>query len=214
MLGWFQRIMPHEAQFFDMFERHARCLKGGSAALRRMLEGGAKVHEACEEIGRYEHEADLVTYEVMQAIRRTFITPFDRGDIRGLITSMDDSIDQMNKTAKAVLLFDVDTFEDRMRQAGDLIIRTAELTGEAVPLLRSLRSNAPRLNAITEEIVRIEEQSDQLCLDGLKALLKGPAREDAMAYIIGSEIYDHLEKVVDCFEDVANRISGLVIEHL
>ena len=35
-----------------------------------------------------------------------------------------------------------------------------------------------------------------------------------MAFIVGSEIYDHLEKVVDRFEDVANEISGLVIEHV
>ena len=35
-----------------------------------------------------------------------------------------------------------------------------------------------------------------------------------MAFIIGSEIYDHLEKVVDRFEDVANEISGIVIEHV
>jgi len=35
-----------------------------------------------------------------------------------------------------------------------------------------------------------------------------------MAYIIGVEIYDHLEKVMDRFEDVANRISGIVIEQV
>ena len=35
-----------------------------------------------------------------------------------------------------------------------------------------------------------------------------------MGFIIGSEIYDHLEKVVDRFEDVANEISGIVIEHV
>jgi uncharacterized protein Yka (UPF0111/DUF47 family) len=35
-----------------------------------------------------------------------------------------------------------------------------------------------------------------------------------MAFIIGVEIYSHLEKVVDRFEDVANRISGVVIEQL
>jgi uncharacterized protein Yka (UPF0111/DUF47 family) len=35
-----------------------------------------------------------------------------------------------------------------------------------------------------------------------------------MAYIVGAEIYEHLEKVVDRFEDVANTISGIVIEHL
>ena len=35
-----------------------------------------------------------------------------------------------------------------------------------------------------------------------------------MAFIVGAEIYDHLEKVVDRFEDVANQISGIVIEHV
>jgi len=214
MMGWFQRIMPREERFFDMFDRHALCSIGGSKALRVMLDGGPGVKNACAKVAAHEHEADLITAEVFQAIRRSFITPFDRGDIRGLIASMDDAIDQMNKTTKAVLLFEVDAFEPQMRETGDLIVKTAALAGEAVPLLRRMRTNAPRLNVITEEIVRIEEQSDQVCLDGLKALLQGPARTDAMAYIKGAEIYDHLEKVVDCFQDVANRISGLVIEHL
>lgn len=214
MLGWFQKIMPREERFFDMFDRHVQCLIGGSKALRGMLDGGPRVGEFCAEVSKHEHQADLITAEVFQAIRRSFITPFDRGDIRGLITSMDDAIDQMNKTSKAVLLFEVDRFEPQMRQTGDLIVATAALAGEAIPLLRNIRANAPRLNVINEEIVRIEEQSDQVCLDGLKSLLQGPARTDAMAYIKGSEVYDHLEKVVDCFQDVANRMSGLVIEHL
>ena len=42
-----------------------------------------------------------------------------------------------------------------------------------------------------------------------------PMREhNPMAFIIGSEIYGHLEKVVDRFEDVANEISSIVIEHV
>ena len=214
MMGWFQKMMPREERFFDMFERHMQCSIGGSKALRGMLDGGPSVGDFCAQIASHEHEADLITAEVFQAIRRSFITPFARGDIRGLITSMDDAIDQMNKTAKAVQLFEVTTFENQMRQTGDLIIKAAALTGEAVPLLRNLRVNAPRLNVITEEIVRIEEQSDHVCQDGLKALLQGPARDNAMVYIRGAEVYDRLEKVVDCFQDVANRISGLVIEHL
>ena len=41
-----------------------------------------------------------------------------------------------------------------------------------------------------------------------------PTPVDPMEFIVGSEIYDHLEKVVDRFEDVANEISSLVIEHV
>jgi uncharacterized protein len=35
-----------------------------------------------------------------------------------------------------------------------------------------------------------------------------------MSFVIGSELYNHLEKVVDRFEDVANEISSLVVDQL
>ena len=136
MLGWFQKLMPREERFFDMFERHAACLVNGAAALRGMLDGGPKTPEFCTKISAHEHEADLITEEVFQAIRRSFITPFDRGDIRGLITSMDDAIDQMNKTAKAVSLFEVDKFEPQMREIGDLAVSSEPTTRGS----RSMRS--------------------------------------------------------------------------
>ena len=101
-----------------------------------------------------------------------------------------------------------------MVKLGDVIVDTSVLIAEAVPLLRGLRANAGRLNAITEEVTRLEDLSDNLYDAGIQALYRGPARKDPMAYIVGAEIYDHLEKVVDRFEDVANNISAVLIEHL
>jgi uncharacterized protein Yka (UPF0111/DUF47 family) len=48
----------------------------------------------------------------------------------------------------------------------------------------------------------------------LKELFLAHRNSNAMAFVVGSEIYDHLERVVDRFEDVANEISGIVIEHV
>jgi len=215
MLRWFQALMPREEAFFDLFEAHSRTLCAGARALRDLLRtGGDEVPAHCADISRHETDADEITREVLLAVRRTFITPFDRADIRDLITSMDDAIDQMHKTAKAITLFEQRTFEPHMATLGEVIVKTADLTAEAVPLLRALRANAGRLNAITEEVRRLEEDSDQLYDQGMAALYHGPARIDPMAFIVSSEIYDHLEKVVDRFEDVANRISGVLIEHL
>ncbi|ACG79722.1 phosphate transport regulator [Phenylobacterium zucineum HLK1] len=214
MLSWFNAIMPKEAAFFDMFERHARVTCAGARALRELLNGGDRVPELCAEVARQEEAADEVTREVMLAVRRTFITPFDRSDIRNLIGSMDDAVDQMHKTAKAVTLFDVRAFEPDMVRLGDIIVRCSDLTAQAVPLLRQMKANAGLLNSLTEEVTRLEEDSDHLYDDGMRALYRGPAREDPMAFIVGAEIYDHLEKVVDRLEDVANRISGVLIEHL
>jgi hypothetical protein len=214
MLNWFQALLPKEQKFFDFFEAHATTLVAGAVSLRHLLNGGETVPLYCAEVASHENDADLITHDVLLAVRRTFITPFDRSDIRDLITSMDDAIDQMHKTAKAIMLFEQREFQPDMVKLGDIIVQTSELTFEAVPLLRRLRENAGRLNAIAEEITGLEDQSDALYDAGISALYKGPARKDPMAYIVGAEIYDHLEKVVDRFEDVANRISAVLIEHL
>jgi uncharacterized protein len=182
--------------------------------MREMLDGGERTPEHCAAVKRHEQDADDVASKVMEAVSRVFITPFDRSDIRELIGLMDDAVDQMHKTAKAVTLFEVRTFQPEMVQLGDVVVRAADLTAQAMPLLRSLKSNAAELRRIAAEIAELEEQSDQLYDAGMVDLYRGPARQDPMAFIVGGEVYDHLEKVVDRLEDVAKRISGLLIEHL
>ncbi len=104
-------------------------------ALRDLLEGGSGVADACARIVAHENKADNIAREVLLGVRRSFITPFDRGDIKELINQLDDAIDQMQKTAKAITLFEVTFFELHMRQMADIILRCAELTVEAVSLL-------------------------------------------------------------------------------
>jgi len=214
VLRFFQALMPREEKFFTQFNAHARTLVDGAVALRDLLEGGAGVAEACRRIVAHENEADAIARDVLLGVRRTFITPFDRGDIKELINQLDDAIDQMQKTAKAITLFEVTEFELQMRQMADIILRCAELTVEAVGLLSSMQQNAARINAIAEEITRLEEQADELNDQGIKALYRRHREGGAMGFIVGNEIYDHLEKVVDRFEDVANKISGIVIEQV
>ena len=214
MLGWFRALMPREDRFFDLFRQHAGTLVAGASALEKLLEGGDGIPGYCERIVVEENKADEITREVMLAVRRSFITPFDRGDIKDLIMSMDDAIDQMNKTVKTITLFEVRSFEPSMLEMGRIILQAAKLTQGAVPLLQTMGKDGARLGSYAEEIIRIEGRADEIHDEGLKALFRAHGRTDAMSYIIGSEIYGSLEKIVDRFEDVANEINGIVIEHV
>lgn len=213
MLRWFQALMPHEDRFFAQFNRHAEIVLKGAEALRELLEGGDGVAVAARRVMSLEVQADVVARDVLLLVRRTFITPFDRGDIKDLIGTLDDTIDQMQKTAKAVLLFEVRALEPEMREMGDQILAAARLAVQAVELLGAVREKATQLNTITEEIIRLEDEADTLNDKGIKSLFVRHRDGNAMDYIVGIEIYDHLEKVMDRFEDIANRISGIVIEH-
>jgi uncharacterized protein Yka (UPF0111/DUF47 family) len=84
---------------------------------------------------------------------------------------------------------------------------------DAVPLLRSLSRESARLNSLTEEMIRLEEQADQLHDEGRKQLFLHKKNEP-IAFVVGTEVYEHLEMVVDRFEDVANEISAIVIENV
>src|SRR5262245_29572753 len=107
MLDWFQRLLPREEKFFPLFERHAALIAAAAQALRGMVVGGEAMMGDCDAVVRHGAEADAITREVLIGVRSTFITPFDRGDIKDLITAMDDAIDQMQKTAKAIVLFEM-----------------------------------------------------------------------------------------------------------
>jgi predicted phosphate transport protein (TIGR00153 family) len=218
MLGWFKALMPREERFFELFDQHAAIGVAAAEALHGLLKGGDDVERYCRLVFEREAEADEIIRQVLTAVRRTFITPFDRSDIQDLITSMDDAIDQMNKTAKTTTLFEVRTFGPQMSRMGEAILDSARLVAEAVPLLRSVGKNADRLAALTEKIVHVEEHADQLYDEGRKVLFMANRQTDvpgsAMDFIVGAEIYDHLEKVVDRYEDVANEINALVTDHL
>jgi len=213
MLGWFQRLLPKEERFFDLFTGHSEAIVAGAQALRAMLEGGEAIARNYQMVMDREHDADVCTREVLIAVRRTFITPFDRGNIKDLITAMDNSIDQMQKTAKAILLFDVTNFTPQMKEMGDDIVQCAVLVREAMPLLRSISKEAGRLSAITEQISSLEGRADEMHDTGLRELYLA-CGANPMGFFIGNEVYDHLEKVVDRFDDVANEIHGIVIDHV
>lgn len=214
MLRWFHALMPKEEQFFELFARHAEAVVAGAEALRAMLDGGDAIAKNYSLVMDREHDADNATREVLIAVRRTFITPFDRSNIRDLITSMDNSIDQMQKTAKTVKLFEVTSFTPHMRDMADIIVKCARLVQEGTPMLRSISAEAGRLASLTEQISALEGKADEMHDAGLAELYRANVSGgNGLQFFIGSEIYDHLEKVVDRFDDVANVMHGIVIEH-
>ncbi|MEJ1157609.1 DUF47 domain-containing protein [Prosthecomicrobium sp. N25] len=214
MLSWFRALLPREDRFFDLFRRHARTVVGGAEALQQLLEGGDSIERYCRAIVELETEADAITRDVMLAVRKSFITPFDRGDIKDLIQSMDDAIDTMHKTVKTVTLYEQRQFDPLMRDMGAVIVEAARLLEEAISLLEKPGQNAGRIGEIIEEVVRVEGRADELHDDGLRDLYRRHGQSNAMAFLIGSEIYGELERVVDRFEDVANEISGILIENI
>ena len=213
MFGWFQRLLPRTGDFFGMFEAHAATLVAAADALSRLSDDDSSTKEQLRIINDREHDADDIIREVLTTVRRTFLTPFDRGAITSLIASMDDAIDEMQTAARAIDLYELHQLQDEMKEMVAVAVELAALTAEAMPLLRDIGRNGARIHELTERLVSLEGQADEMHAAGLKKAFKEYGETSTIRFIVAREIFKHLERVVDAFEDVANEIDGIVIDH-
>ncbi len=213
MFAWFQRLLPQKSDFFGMFEAHAATLVSAAEALQQLASDGAAPKRILDTIRDDEHRADEIIRQVYTAVRGTFLTPFDRGSITSLIGAMDDAIDEMLAAARSIDLYELRELHPEMKEIVGLISEAAEITFQATPLLRNVSRNAETLHKLTERLVSLEGEADEIHAAGLRRVFQDIARADPLQFAVAREVFRNLERVTDAFEDVANEIDGIVVDH-
>ena len=67
---------------------------------------------------------------------------------------------------------------------------------------------------MTAQVVSLEGDVDTIHDRGLKSnFARAKSTGDTLRFMVGREIYKHLERIADEFEDVANQIDGIVVDH-
>ena len=78
-----------------------------------------------------------MTRDIVQAIHRTYITPFDRSQILELATALDDTIDLMKEAGRRLRLYGIE-FTPEMQGMADCAVRATTAIRNAMPLLGSI----------------------------------------------------------------------------
>ena len=198
-----------------MFEAHAATLVAAADALQqaRRRRRFAPARASREIHPDREHDADEIIRQVLIEVRRTFLTPFDRGAITSLIGAMDDAIDEMLAAARAIDLYELQRASAGDEGDGRHHRRSRRITAEAMPLLREhqpQRRQAPRASPAARQPRR---RSGRHSRHRSEARLPGTSRDEPLQFTVAREVYKNLERVTDAFEDVANEIDGIVIDH-
>ena len=207
-------LMPREARFFALFNRHAQCIVDGSDAIVELVNRYSDQQrraELIQKIGDIERSADKVTYETVSLLHSTFITPFDRYDIHRLISTMDDILDLMQDAAESMHLFDIQVLPPASGAMAELLATCCRKVQEAVGLLSSM-DNASRALALCQEIDVLESDADSVSRDGISVLFR--EEQDVRQLIKHKNVYEYLENAIDKCQDVANVIESVVVENV
>jgi hypothetical protein len=204
------RLMPHEGNFFELFNSHAGLIVEGSRELVAMITAFEEVEQHARRIDNAERAADKITHETITLLHKTFITPFDRDQIHQLITAMDDILDLMQDVAETIVLYDIRKITPESRQLAEICQMCCERVRAAVAMLKKVKE-ADAILKTCQEIDRLESDADRVMRSAMSKLFRDEA--DVKQLIKLRTVYELLETITDRCEDVANLIEGIVLEN-
>jgi predicted phosphate transport protein (TIGR00153 family) len=207
-------LMPRETRFFKLFDQHAGLVNQGGRLLTELVrhyDDETRRAELIKQIGDIERRADKITYETVQLLHSTFITPFDRNDIHRLISGMDDILDLIQDAAESMHLFDIRSLPQESLRMAELLEGCCERVQTAVGLLNSM-DNAPRALEIAHQVDGFESEADALVRVGISRLFR--EEQDVRQLIKHKNVYEYLENAIDKCQDVANIIESVVVENV
>jgi len=207
-------LMPREARFFVLFNQHADLVATGGRTAAELVRNYADEQRRAvliQQIGDVERRADKITYETVQLLHSTFITPFDRNDIHRLISSMDDILDLIQDAAESMHLFDIQTLPPEALRMAELLDACCTRVQSAVGLLSSM-DNATKALELSHQIDGLESDADAVMRSGISKLFREEA--DVRQLIKHKNVYEYLENAIDKCQDVANVIEAVVVENV
>lgn len=210
IIRWF---MPKEERFHELFSEDTRNLVAAAGLFSEIAHSSSLAER--ESLGarlkQLEHDGDKITRAIFDALNSTFITPFDREDIRALTTDLDDILDYLEGMAHSLVLFDLEESTEALRNFADILAEMAREIDRLTALIWDL-GNAPQIQESTVKISDLENQADRLYNQVIADLFRTPGR-DPIEIMKWKEIYEGLENACDQCKNYTHVIGNIVVKN-
>ena len=162
------------------------------------------------ELKAIEHEGDAITKQIFLALNSTFITPFDRDDLREIAADLDDIVDYIEGVALSFVVFELSESPAALRQFAFILKEMADEIDRITSLIWDL-SNEPKIQAGMVRISELENQADTLYTSVIGELFKtGGNPIEIMKW---KEVYEGLESACDACKEYTHAIGNVVIKN-
>jgi predicted phosphate transport protein (TIGR00153 family) len=207
-------FMPREERFRELLDRDTQHLLRAAqlfvdvATSTSLEDRRSKVAQ----LRAIEHDGDLITRDIFNALNSTFITPLDREDIRSIASDLDDILDSMEGVAQNLVLFEITGSPDPLRKFASIIAEMVQEVHKATGLVWDMANE----KAIQEAIVRIsqlENEGDTLYANVIADLFRGADGKTPIEILKWKEIYQGLEDACDQCKDFTHVLGTVVIKN-
>jgi predicted phosphate transport protein (TIGR00153 family) len=210
LIRWF---LPKEERFHELLGRNTANLLRSARLFAEFAHSTDLETRRIKiaELKDREHEGDRITRQIFETLYSTFLTPFDREDIRSLAIDLDDILDYIEGVAQNLVLFDLSESPEGLRQFSDILVEMTEEIDRLTSLIWDL-GNGPRIRDSIVRISDLENRADVLHNTLIADLFRGKGR-DPIEILKWKEVYEGLENACDQCKDFTHIVGNVVIKN-
>ena len=201
----FKKLLPKEEKYFENFKEMITHI-GEMAKLTHQLFSSDEIdRNLLLKIKPLELRCDEITSKVVKRINKTYITPFDREDIFGLIKRLDDISDMLLGACIRVETYDIKHKVKYADSLSSIVVHQVEELGIAIQDLKVKRVNEMKAVKV------LETEADNIYRQAVKELFEN--EKNAIEIIKRKEVLDILENTSDRCQSTANLIISIFIKN-
>ena len=206
-------LLPKEERFHTLLARDTENLDKAVRLFAEIARSSSLEERRVKvvQLKGIEHDGDLITREVFDALNSSFITPFDRDDIQSIAIDLDDILDYLESAGQYLVLFELAESPDALRQFADILVRMVKEIDEATGLMWDL-ANEKQVRGILVNVSDLENQADVLHNTVIADLFRSTGR-NPLEIMKWKEVYSSLEEAADACRDYSNIVANVVIKN-
>lgn len=211
LIKWF---LPREERFQELLERDTRNLVQAGRLFLSISQSHSLEDRRTKlvELRAFEHEGDQITRQIFEALNTTFITPFDREDIRSLAIDIDDILDYLEGIAQYLVLFELDSAPEPLTRFGEILLELTLQVDHLTHLIWDMK-NERAIGAGIVRVSELENQADAIFHTVLAQLFRRDSGYDALEVMKWRAIYQGLEDACDKCKEFTHVLGNVVIKH-
>jgi predicted phosphate transport protein (TIGR00153 family) len=201
------RLGPSNRDYFALFDEAGANLRQAGELIDELMQSWPERSGLAREILICEQQGDRITHDILGLLNKRVSSPFDRDDVYGLASALDDVVDYIEEAADFLSIYGVEAPMEQGQELSGVLRDACRNIAEALSEVRDFQP----LNEHFIEIDRLEHEGDRITREALASLFREGI--DPMVVIRWKDIFERLEQAIDGCKRASNVLQGIVVKH-
>ena len=210
----FRRLLGRKQQYIPVFIQQVTYIQQASHALCLMTEtmeqAQWRLYE--KEIKACEVQGDAMLTEFHEMLYESLMASLRRSDLQTIAMSIDDFLDHINDSAKAILLYKPERIDMQIKDLAQFINTEAEALRKMMELLSDPRRNYARIVMQCDRITELEHAGDDTFAEYIGYIFTN--EDNAIEVMKYKNIAEAFESATDAAKAVSDIVRKIVLRYV